>query len=538
MVKLLASGLLLLQLVAARFAVTPVSELKKNSAARRSALLKRDTDPTLLYKEYNLSVPVDHFPHDDKYAPHSTEKFNLRYWFDAQYYKPGGPVIVLESGETDASSRLVYLQKGIVAQLIKATGGVGVILEHRYYGTSFPTPDLSTKNLRFLDTAQSLADAAYFAQNVKFEGLNETLTAPETPWIAYGGSYSGAFVAFLRTQYPKIFWGAISSSGVTKAIYDYWEYFEPIRQYAPPVCVRNTQQLTNVVDNIISKNKSKIGELKGAFGLSGLTDNRDFANILTYGIYGWQSRNWDPAVDSPGFFEYCQTLVSPDLVYPETASLAPTAKDLISAGGYGDNKDLQTALLNWIGYVNDTAVSQCSGDQNACFTTLNATYFEQDGLDQYDWRSWDYQVCSEYGYIQTGNTPSSILPLISRQIDLKYGTFFCRAAFNITTPPNVENVNKYGGFDINYPRLAIIGGQADPWRPATPLADEAHPRKSTTSEPFWLIPDAVHHWDENGLFANETTSTLPPNAVVYAQQLEGDFVKAWLKEWSQKGGYR
>jgi hypothetical protein len=137
--------------------------------------------------------------------------------------------------------------------------------------------------------------------------------------------------------------------------------------------------------------------------------------------------------------------------------------------------------------------------------------------------------CTEYGYIQTGNTPPTTLPLISRLIDLKYGTFFCRAAFNITTPPEVENVNKYGGFDISYPRLANIGGQTDPWRPATPLADKAKPRKSTTSEPFWEIPDAVHHWDENGLFENETTSTLPPNSVAYAQELERDFVKAWLR---------
>jgi len=40
------------------------------------------------------------------------------------------------------------------------------------------------------------------------------------------------------------------------------------------------------------------------------------------------------------------------------------------------------------------------------------------------------------------------------------------------------------------------------------------------------------------LFDNETTSTLPPNGVAYAQQLEADFVKAWMKEWNNKGGYR
>lgn len=78
------------------------------------------------------------------YEPHSNGSFDLRYWFDAQYYKPGGPVIVLQSGETSGVGRLPFLQKGIVNILTKATNGIGVILEHRYYGTSVPTENLST----------------------------------------------------------------------------------------------------------------------------------------------------------------------------------------------------------------------------------------------------------------------------------------------------------------------------------------------------------------------------------------------------------
>lgn len=79
--------------------------------------------------------------------------------------------------------------------MAEATNGIGVVLEHRYYGKSFPTPDLSTENLRFLTTDQALADTAYFAEHVVFEGLEDyELTAPNVPYIAYGGSYAGAFV--------------------------------------------------------------------------------------------------------------------------------------------------------------------------------------------------------------------------------------------------------------------------------------------------------------------------------------------------------
>jgi hypothetical protein len=161
--------------------------------------------------------------------------FNMSYWFDASHYQSGGPVFVLQGGETDGASRLPYLQKGLLAQLAAATHGIGVVLEHRYYGNSFPTPDLSTKNLRFLTTQQALADEAYFAQNIVFPGLEHLdLTSKTTAYIGYGGSYAGAFNAFLRVQYPDVFWGTISSSGVVEAIYDYWAYYEPIAEYGMP----------------------------------------------------------------------------------------------------------------------------------------------------------------------------------------------------------------------------------------------------------------------------------------------------------------
>ena len=202
----------LLPLITAKLASQPISSLRSGvtpNLSRRQIISKRDdVDPSTLYPGYNLSVPIDHFHNESMYEPHSSGTFNLRYFFDATYYQPGGPVIVLESGETSATDRLPYLQKGIAHQLAEATSGIAVVLEHRYYGTSFPTPDLSTENLRFLTTQQALADTAYFAKNVVFEGFeNRTLTAPDTAYIAYGGSYAGAFVAFLRKTYPDIYFG-------------------------------------------------------------------------------------------------------------------------------------------------------------------------------------------------------------------------------------------------------------------------------------------------------------------------------------------
>ena len=43
-------------------------------------------------------------------------------------------MIVLDGGETSGKNRIPFLDTGIVEILANATGGLGVVLEHRYYG--------------------------------------------------------------------------------------------------------------------------------------------------------------------------------------------------------------------------------------------------------------------------------------------------------------------------------------------------------------------------------------------------------------------
>ncbi|KAL8826238.1 MAG: hypothetical protein Q9170_007477 [Blastenia crenularia] len=530
--------------------------LEKRRTLDSRHLQRRDTDPSTLYPEYNISVPIDYFHNETKYEPHSNGTFPLRYWFDASYYQDGGPVIVLQSGETDAEGRLPFLQKGLLHQLAQATNGIGVVLEHRYYGKSFPTPDLSTENLRFLTTEQALADMAYFAENVVFEGFEDkNLTAPETAYFGYGGSYAGAFVAFLRVQYPDVYYGTlfpsgqpvtlwylttigtISSSGVTEAIWDFWRYYEPVREYGPPACIATQTKLINVADTILLNNTKYTAQLKSAFGLSGITYDDDFAQVLSYPIGGWQGRNWDPDVNDPSFYEYCGNITAPYLLSNTTANLTSTVKTLLTASGYGNQSaTLTTPMLNFIAYIQQNYVAPVLSSGTSLdeqYSTHNLTFYAQDSLDA-TWRAWPYQYCSQWGFLQTGSgVPANELPLISRLLTLEYNSLICKYAFNITTPPDLEAVNKYGGFDIAYDRLAIVDGEQDPWRgasPHSPLARDGGNRTSTTERPFLLIAGAVHHWDENGRFPNETTATLPPGPVRAVQGEEVAFVKAWLEE--------
>lgn len=491
------------------------------------------------YPAYNLSIPIDHFHNESQYEPHSDGTFDNRYWFDASHYKPGGPIILFVAGEAPGDYRFPLLEKGILYQLASAHGGIGVILEHRYYGTSFPFDDISVEDARFLTTEQSLADAAYFARNVVFPGLeNENLTSSDAPWIVYGVSYSGGQSAFLRKLYPDVFWGGISSSGVTEAIIDYWRYFEPVRQYGPTDCIWTQQFITDVVDKIFidSKNETLKGEFKLFFNYATTALDQNFVERLYEGLYSWQSRNWDPAIGSGTFSNWCQAITSPRLEYPSSASVNASAAQILEATGYGGNGTLMLRLLNYAGYLRRFSLADEPAPTTA---SLAGTAVPAEQFD-----SWSYQTCTEWGYWVTGSGFDSSLgkPLISRILDLEFESSYCESSFGIVTPPNVTAVNKYGGFDISYPRLAIINGLADPWREATPAADGARPRESTASEPWLLIDNppqnvwdglrgAGHHWEANGVFTNQTQEKQPPKAIAEAQADIVQFVGIWIEEW-------
>ena len=73
--------------------------------------------------------PLDHFSN-------TSETWLQRYWVNDRHYKPDSgrtvPVIVIDGGETSGEDRLPFLDTGIAEILANATGGIGIVLEHRY----------------------------------------------------------------------------------------------------------------------------------------------------------------------------------------------------------------------------------------------------------------------------------------------------------------------------------------------------------------------------------------------------------------------
>ncbi|KAF1992428.1 extracelular serine carboxypeptidase-like protein [Aulographum hederae CBS 113979] len=484
------------------------------------------------YAAHMIDMPIDHFPKSSRYRYHTNATFKQRYFFDETYYKPGGPVFLYISGETSGESRFSNLQTGIIQVLMRNFNGLGVILENRYYGESYPFNSSTTDNLAFLTTEQTIADNAYFAQHASFPGVNGSLNAPGTPWILYGGSLAGAQTAFSVKTYPDVLYGGIASSGTTKALLSYPEWYNPIQKYAPQDCVSSINGIIAKMDHLSNTgNRKAISQLKAIFGLEALTDNRDFAMTIAFPIGGpmnyptntWQELNWNPAYGSNDFFEFCSNVTN--LNAPPNITVVDNLLANYTHGKSWDN------LGNYANYIKQALLPLCpDGDYNnvACFGTQNETYYA-DPTNSGS-RSYLYSTCTEDGAYQVA--PKSGPSLIWNVLQIDYTQQWCNWSFpagefnKIPPSPELHYNNKYGGYNVVGDRLAHIDGDNDVWLDLCYHSHYAPPRESSTFHPEYLITGAGHHWDSYGI--NDVAAE--PQFIREAHLWEIRTVERWLRD--------
>lgn len=82
------------------------------------------------------------------------------------------------------------------ARLGKLYGARNVAFEHRFYGESIPTKDLSTESLNYLSSEQALADLKAFLDFMYAE-------KPFKKVVLTGCSYAGAVVAWFAEKHSQ-----------------------------------------------------------------------------------------------------------------------------------------------------------------------------------------------------------------------------------------------------------------------------------------------------------------------------------------------
>jgi hypothetical protein len=139
-----------------------------------------------------------------------------------------------------------------------------------------------------------------------------------------------------------------------------------IRLAAEPKCSSNLVKSIATVDRLLKVSYLR-GPLKKLFGLGGLESDQDFVSVLAvcsllllvlrgcwrnidvcwlvdqFPLGSWQDRNWDPAVGSTAFDEFCAILNG------DTPTLEDTARTVLLPGGLKVN----VALLNYAKWIRE-----------------------------------------------------------------------------------------------------------------------------------------------------------------------------------------
>ncbi|XP_054156704.1 putative serine protease K12H4.7 [Oppia nitens] len=376
---------------------------------------------------------VDHFNTSD------IRTFKQRYFINYKYYKTGGPVFLMLDGESEASD--FFITQGGVAKYAEKFNAMTVDLEHRFYGKSMPTEDLSTENLRYLSIKQALKDTEQF-----IDYLNKKLSLINTKWIVFGGSYAGALAALFREKYPHSVAGAVASSATVNSIYDCKQYFGVVSQSLGSEC---SKQISLAVHQLEDQMKS---------------------------IKGWQTIGKQ--------FNLCQPLdgTDPGSVHQMLYSLAiPFAV----AAQYNGTTDLgiRQVCAVMTNYTSMTPLDryakvqslflrgQCLDcDYNKYVKRMKNTTSDVQSMA----RQWIYTTCSEIGDFTTTSLPGSpfghnltVDGFVKHCTDI-YGPEF--TAQSIQRAVDDHNAN-YGGAKPNLTNVVFPNGSLDPWSVLSVLHD-------------------------------------------------------------------
>ncbi|CAG2164068.1 unnamed protein product, partial [Oppiella nova] len=173
---------------------------------------------------------------------HVRTKCDSRYYISDTYYRSGGPVFLL-MGDEEALDPNLFITSQMSTNFAQQFNALAVTLEHRYYGQSMPTPNLSVHNLRYLTIDQVLRDVANF-----IDYLTTNLSLNGSKWVVFGGSYGGTLAALVRATYPNKTAGAVASSAPMEFVYDFKTYLKAVSKSLGTQCSRYFGEATQELE--------------------------------------------------------------------------------------------------------------------------------------------------------------------------------------------------------------------------------------------------------------------------------------------------
>uniref|UniRef100_A0A1B6CAA8 Serine protease K12H4.7 n=1 Tax=Clastoptera arizonana TaxID=38151 RepID=A0A1B6CAA8_9HEMI len=408
----------------------------------------------------------------DHFDPTNENVWMQRYFTSTDYFKDGGPIFLMIGGEGEASP--VWMTNGAWLDYASTYGALCFQLEHRYYGKSHPTNNMSVENMKYLSSEQALADIAYFIR-----GMNNKYNLPKgTKWIAFGGSYPGNLAAWVRSKYPHLVHGAMSASGPLLAKIDFQEYFQVVTDSLATYgnnCVSAVKGANNQLEKLLKHpvgQKSIFKKFKLCSPLK-INVKKDIANlfeVLADNFAGVVQYNKDNRgfKKSPGWNITIDTVC--DIMTNETIGI------------YIDRYAAVNQLL--MDTYNQTCVDYKYKDM------INLLKNESwDSAASEGGRQWMYQTCTEFGYYQTSSKKNV---LFGDNFPINFFIDQCSDIFGNEFDKGlllkgVKRTNTlYGGLDIEESRVVYVHGSIDPWHALGILSS------NSTSAPAIYIEGTAH----------------------------------------------
>jgi Serine carboxypeptidase S28 len=341
--------------------------------------LKKLSEPPISHDRRKFAVekwieqPLDHFNSQDQ------RTFDQRYYENIEYLIDNGPIFIFVGGEAEMSGG--WILAGHFHDMAKQLNGILFSLEHRYYGKTQPTSDLSVENLRYLTSEQALADLAHFI--VKMKEINPKL-ANTSGVILFGGSYSASLVTWFIQKYPHLVSGVWASSGPIIAQVDFPEYFQTVAEMIEliggPECARKIKSANDQLEKwVVEGNASAIEE-----------------NMLL--CYPLDLRN--PLDISSMFIFIPSYLAGVVQSHKETNQDIQRECTIITESGIENDV---FNYVNWLfrDYFERGIFDICIDHRYSSELDFFVRNEWSDWTDYLGWRQWRYQTCAEFAWFQT-----------------------------------------------------------------------------------------------------------------------------------------
>jgi hypothetical protein len=344
--------------------------------------LKKLNEPKISHERRKSAIekwieqPLDHFNSQDQ------RTFHQRYFENIEYHVDNGPIFIFVGGEAEISSG--WLLAGHFHDMAKKLNGILFAVEHRYYGKTRPTHDLSIENLRYLTSEQALADLAHFI--VEMKETNPKLVKT-TGVILLGGSYSASLVTWFKQKYPHLVSGVWASSGPINSQVYFPEYFKTVAEMIELIggseCARRIKSANNQLEKWLSEGNS-----------AAIEENM----LLCYPL------NLENPLDISSMFIFIPSYLAGVVQsHKETNQNIQRECKILTESGIDND------VFNYVNWLFKDYFDQ--GNYDICIDHLYSSelnFFNNtewnESNDYIGWRQWRYQTCAEFGWFQiSGN---------------------------------------------------------------------------------------------------------------------------------------